>query len=62
MSQPPRKKVKLTDAERHQRFVAVAREAEASEDAEDFDKVFEGLTTKPSRSSRHGDEPQAGSP
>lgn len=40
-------KEKLTDAERHKRFVEAAREAEASEDAEDFDKAFEKVTAKP---------------
>jgi hypothetical protein len=37
----------LTDAERHKRFVDMAREVEASEKAEDFDKVFEKVTAKP---------------
>lgn len=42
---PNPKKPKLTDAERHQRFANMAREVEASEDAEDFDKAFEKVTT-----------------
>lgn len=42
MSEP--KKPKLTDAERHKRFTDMAREVEASEDAEDFDKAFEKVT------------------
>ena len=37
-------KPKLTDAERHKRFVEAAQEAEASEDATDFDKAFEKVT------------------
>jgi hypothetical protein len=33
-------KPKLTDAERHKRFVDMAREVEASEDPKDFEKAF----------------------
>jgi hypothetical protein len=39
----PRKsaaKPKLTDAERHKRFVAMAREVGASDKAEDFERAF----------------------
>jgi hypothetical protein len=32
---------KLTDAERHKRFVDMAKEVEASEDPKDFEKAFE---------------------
>ena len=39
------KKPKLTDAERHKRFVGMAREVEASDDPGDFDKAFEKVTT-----------------
>lgn len=39
-------KPKLTDEERHARFVEIARNVGASEDAGDFDKVFEKITTK----------------
>jgi hypothetical protein len=35
------KEPKLTDAERHKRFVDMAKEVEASEDPKDFDKAFE---------------------
>ncbi len=35
------KKPKLTDAERHKRFVAMAREVGASDDPKDFDKAFQ---------------------
>lgn len=31
---------KLTDAERHKRFVEMAREVEASNDPKDFDEAF----------------------
>jgi hypothetical protein len=34
------RKPKLTDAERHKRFVDMAHEVEASEDPKDFDKAF----------------------
>jgi hypothetical protein len=43
---------KLTDAERHKRFVAMAKEVEASEDPKDFEKAFEQVATpkpKPAR-------------
>ena len=33
-------KPKLTDAERHKRFVEMAHKVEASEKPEDFDKAF----------------------
>lgn len=37
----PRKSApKLTDAERHKRFVDMAKEVEASEDPKDFDRAF----------------------
>lgn len=45
---------KLTDAERHARFVEMAREVEASEDGEDFDKAFEKVTTPVPPTSRKG--------
>lgn len=47
------KKPKLTDAERHKRFVETAKKVGASEKSEDFDKAFDSLnirkpvTTKP---------------
>ena len=40
------KKPKLTDAERHKRFVATAREVGASEKVRDFDKAFRKVTQK----------------
>ena len=33
-------KAKLSDAERHKRFVAMAREVGASDDPKDFEKAF----------------------
>jgi len=45
---------KLTDDERHARFVAMAREVGASEDAKDFDKAFEKVATSKASESREG--------
>jgi hypothetical protein len=44
MTKKPDGKPKLTDAERHKRFVETAREVGASEKPEDFDKAFEKVT------------------
>lgn len=38
------KKPKLTDAERHKRFVAMAREVGASESPKAFDRAFKRVT------------------
>jgi hypothetical protein len=40
-------KPKLTDAERHKRFVAMAREVEASQSPKAFDKAFKRVTKSP---------------
>jgi hypothetical protein len=45
----PNKKPKLTDEERHARFVDMAHEVEASEDVQDFDKAVEKVTGKKPR-------------
>jgi hypothetical protein len=42
---------KLTDAERHKRFVDMAREVGASEDPKDFEKAFKAVTPRPIPSS-----------
>jgi hypothetical protein len=34
---------KLTDAERHKRFVETAKEVEASKEPKDFDRAFEAV-------------------
>jgi hypothetical protein len=53
MKPKPSKKPKLTDEERHKRFVEVARKVEASDDPEDFDKALKAIAshdeTKPRR-------------
>lgn len=40
-------KPKLTDRERQERFVAMAREVEASEESEAFDRAFERVAHPP---------------
>ena len=47
MPEKPDAKPKLTDTERHARFVAMAREVSASEDEKDFDKAFDKVTAPP---------------
>jgi hypothetical protein len=37
---------KLTDAERHKRFVAMAREVEASDSPKAFDRAFKSVALK----------------
>jgi len=43
----PARKPKLTDAERHKRFVDMAREVEASDDPKDFEKAFKKVVRHP---------------
>jgi hypothetical protein len=40
MKSKPKRLPKLSDAERHKRFVEMAREVEASEDPKDFEEAF----------------------
>jgi hypothetical protein len=42
-------KPKLTDAERHKRFVEMAKEVGASEEPKDFEKAFKSVTAPPNR-------------
>lgn len=53
MERKAERKPKLTDAERHKRFVEMAREVEASDDPKDFDKAFKKVTSR--RDVRHRD-------
>jgi hypothetical protein len=46
MARKPQSKSALTDAERHERFVEMAREVEASENPKDFEAAFERLVSK----------------
>ncbi len=39
-------KPKLTDAERHKRFVEMAREVEASDDPKEFDRAFKAVASR----------------
>jgi hypothetical protein len=43
-----RRPPKITDAERHKRFVETAKKVEASEAIDDFDKAFSKLDIKTS--------------
>jgi hypothetical protein len=53
MTRKPEQKPKLTDAERHKRFVDMAREVGASDDPGDFDKAFDKVVSpKPKRDPR----------
>lgn len=45
MTRKSASKPKLFDAERHKRFVEMARKVEASNDPKDFDKAFKRLTS-----------------
>lgn len=47
-AKPPRKQ-KLTDPERHARFVEMAKKVEASEDIADFDRAFRAVAKPPKR-------------
>jgi hypothetical protein len=42
-------KPKLTDADRHKRFVEMAKEVEASPDAKDFERAFKKIAGAPRR-------------
>jgi hypothetical protein len=46
MKEPQDKKHKLTDAERHKRFVETAKKVEASDKVDAFDKAFNDLNLR----------------
>jgi len=53
MAKPKRPaRPKLTDAERHKRFVETAKKVEASENLDDFDRAFDKVVI-PKPSARH---------
>ena len=54
MTRNVKRKPKLTDAERHKRFVETAKKVEASEDLEDFDVAFENLAVKTPSTKQEG--------
>ena len=43
------RKTQLTEAERHKRFVDMARQVGASDDPKALDKAFKNITTEPKR-------------
>lgn len=49
ISKTNKPKPKLTDADRHKRFVEMAREVGASDDPKAFAKAFKKVTAKPSK-------------
>jgi hypothetical protein len=54
-SPKPSKKPKLTDAERHKRFVEAAKKVEASDNIEDFNRAFDRIATKNPRKAERQD-------
>lgn len=54
MTDKPKPRPKLTNAERHARFVETARQAGADESAEAFDRAFEKVTAKPPQPAKNG--------
>ena len=48
IKKPETKPQKLTDTERHKRFVDMAKEVDASEKPEDFDRAFQKVATSKS--------------
>jgi hypothetical protein len=47
--EPQKRKPKLTDAERHKRFLEVAKKVDASDKADCFDEAFISVTKSKSR-------------
>lgn len=46
MTKAPRKRPKLSDAERHKRFLDMAREVGASDKPKDFERAFKKVASK----------------
>ena len=46
LAKESKSKPKLSDAERHKRFVDMAKEVEASEEQKDFDQAFTQVASK----------------
>lgn len=58
MAKKPEKAApRLTDAERHKRFVDMAKEVEASDNPEDFDQAFDKVATPSGRHPRRSEPP-----
>jgi hypothetical protein len=49
VSKPERAVPRLSDQDRHKRFLDMAKEVGASEKPEDFDKEFKGVATPPKK-------------
>ena len=49
MTNKLKRKPKPTDAERHKRFVDMARQVGASDDPKAFDKAFKKVTARPAK-------------
>lgn len=47
MSSKKQTKPKMTDAERHKRFVEMARDVKASDSPKAFDRAFRRVTSQP---------------
>jgi hypothetical protein len=54
MTRKPIAKPKLTDAERHKRFLEVARKVEASNDPADFDKALKKVAAPKAQPPKNG--------
>jgi hypothetical protein len=52
MSRKSQSKPKLTDAQRHARFTAMAKEVGASDDPKDFDEAFKKVVSPDRRPKR----------
>lgn len=61
MTDAPKSKPKLTDAERHARFVDTARLVQVDESPEAFDRAFERVIRPPVSQPESSAKPQPGS-
>ena len=52
----PEPKPELTDAERHKRFVDMAREVEAPDDSDAFDRAFDRVAAPTEKKRKSGDD------
>lgn len=59
MAKTPHSKPKLTDAERHKRFVDTAKKVEASDNIADFDRAFSKLDIKTSDDQKRAASPSS---
>ena len=59
MARKPARKPKLTDAERHKRFLDMAEEVGASDKADDFDKAFKKVASPRKAAAKQGHHEQS---